>query len=60
MRRVAKFEKVSFEQFKKDMEKYREIISEEKIIEAYKELKLPSRATKGSAGYDFYNPQEPF
>lgn len=56
MRRVAKFEKVSFEQFKKDMENYREFISEEKIMEAYKELKLPTRATKGSAGYDFYAP----
>lgn len=56
MRKVAKFEKVSFEQFKKDMENYREFLSEEKIREIYDKIKLPKRATRGSAGYDFYTP----
>lgn len=55
-KRIAKFEKVSFEQFK---EGYLDAIgqdSDEKIQEVYKALKLPKRATKGSAGYDFYAP----
>ena len=40
------FEKISFEQFKKD-------ISDD--INLYNEYKLPKRATKYSAGYDFYS-----
>lgn len=58
MRKVAKFEKVSFEQFKKDMEGYREFITEDKVKEIYNSIKLPKRATKGSAGYDFYAPMD--
>lgn len=52
---MTKFEKVSFEQFKKGYEK----IDEEfrgNSEEDYANLKLPKRATKGSAGYDFYSP----
>ncbi len=41
---MRKFEKVSFEQFKKD------ICDDEKL---YNEYKLPIRKTKYSAGYDF-------
>ena len=55
-KRIAKFEKVSFEQFK---EGYLDAVgqdSDEKIQEVYEALKLPKRATKGSAGYDFYAP----
>ena len=55
-KRIAKFEKVSFEQFK---EGYTDAIgeaSDEQIREVYDSLKLPKRATKGSAGYDFYAP----
>ena len=40
------FEKISFEQFKKD-------ICDDKNL--YEEYKLPKRATKNSAGYDFYS-----
>ena len=40
------FEKISFEQFKKD------IVDD---IELYKEYLLPKRATKTSAGYNFYS-----
>ena len=53
MKRIAKFEKVSFEQFQSGFEgEY----SLEEIKEMYANLQLPKRATKGSAGYDFYAP----
>lgn len=42
---MRKFEKISFEQFKKD------ISDDEKLYNSYK---LPSRKTKYSAGYDFF------
>lgn len=50
MKAVARFERVSFEQFKKDFE------FEYDAKEIYDSIKLPARATKGSAGYDFYSP----
>ena len=53
MRRIAKFEKVSFEQFKSGFDGE---FSLEEIQEMYDNLQLPKRATKGSAGYDFYAP----
>lgn len=49
MKRIAKFEKVSFGQF-------REGYSGENAEEVYNALKLPKRATSGSAGYDFFAP----
>ena len=55
-KRVAEFLKVSFEQF---AEGYRDSFGEcdEKLIrEVYDSLKLPRRATRGSAGYDFFAP----
>lgn len=42
---MRKFEKISYEQFKKD------ISSDKKL---YEEYKLPKRETKYAAGYDFY------
>ena len=64
MYRIAKFEKVSYEQFKKDwidtfVNKFNEI--DEEMIESiirkiYDSIKLPKRATFGSAGYDFFCP----
>ena len=42
---MRKFEKISFEQFKKD------IIDDKKLYESYS---LPKRGTKCAAGYDFY------
>ena len=42
---MRKFEKISFEQFKKD------IIDDKKL---YEEYSLPKRDTKNAAGYDFY------
>lgn len=56
MNKIAKFEKVSFEQYLKDWD-YDEVDASEEIIESiYNSIKLPKRATKGSAGYDFYAP----
>lgn len=53
---VAKFEKVSYEQFKKDMIKLTGFDDEELIQCCYNDIKLPKRSTAGSAGYDFYTP----
>ena len=53
MKRIAKFEKVSFEQFQSGFDGE---FSLEEIKEMYDNLELPKRATKGSAGYDFYAP----
>ena len=54
MKRIACFEKVSYNQFKKDMEAFN--FSEDKIKSIYDSIKLPKRATSNSAGYDFYLP----
>ena len=55
MNRIAKFEKVSKERFVVDW--IDTFGGEETAAEqVYEELKLPKRATKGSAGYDFYSP----
>ena len=51
-KKVAKFEFVSFNEYRKAFDDK----SEEEIKEIYDGLKLPKRATKGSAGYDFYAP----
>lgn len=57
MNRVANFEKVSFEQFKKDCEKNHLIFNtEDKFRKAYDSIELPHRGTKFSAGYDFMSP----
>ncbi len=56
MKRVATFHKVSFEQFlsaaKDEFPEY----TETDLKDIYDSIKLPKRATKGSAGYDFYSP----
>ena len=51
MRRIAKFHKVSPAQFAKDWKDTFEQYSEEEIRNIYDSLKLPKRATTGSAGY---------
>lgn len=61
MNRIAKFEKVSFEQFKTD---YADVMGhdemnpmdEELVKDIYDRIELPKRATTGSAGYDFHAP----
>lgn len=50
MKAVARFEKISLDQFKKD---YDLSIN---IEETYNDILLPKRATLGSAGYDFFSP----
>lgn len=52
---MNKFEKVSFEQYKKSKENLNEY-SEEDIRAEYDGIKLPRRATTGSAGYDIFSP----
>ena len=56
MKRIAKFHKVSWEQFEKDWVDTFGEQPEEKIREIYEGIKLPKRATTGSAGYDFFSP----
>lgn len=56
MERIAKFEKVNFEQFSADLKGAFPQLSEEETAAAYESIRLPVRATKGSAGYDFFLP----
>lgn len=56
MPRIAKFEKVSFTQYLKDFQDTFEGYTEEEIKAIYEAIKLPKRATKGSAGYDYFAP----
>lgn len=53
---IAQFEKVTFEQFKQDWMNAFKDTDEASIQKIYEEIKLPQRATKGSAGYDFFAP----
>jgi len=56
MQRIAKFHKVSFEQFEYDWKDSFGAISNDEVVQTYDAIKLPCRATSGSAGYDFYSP----
>lgn len=56
MNRIARFEKVSAEQFAADLKKNFPALTDNEIAEIYNKIKLPARATSGSAGYDFYIP----
>lgn len=51
-----KFEKVSLDQFVKDIQGCAPGLSKDGYEFMYNELKLPKRATTGSAGYDFFTP----
>ncbi len=51
MQRIAKFEKVSFSEFSKAFD-----LPENQIKAIYDNIKIPVRATEGSAGYDFCTP----
>ena len=51
MKRIAKFERVSKSRFISDWE---DTFGEKKDI--YDQIKMPKRATSGSAGYDFFSP----
>ena len=55
MHRIAKFEKVSFDQFASAvMDDFG--LGDDEARKVYDAIKLPARATAGSAGYDFYTP----
>lgn len=47
-----RFEKVSYEQYASDSNKPKNDI----LLDEYDSLRIPRRATKGSAGYDFFAP----
>lgn len=56
MNRVAKFYKVSYEQFRKDFLSLFSDKTDNEIKAIYDSITLPKRATAGSAGYDFFSP----
>lgn len=55
---MIKFEKVSYEQFKKDIMDIEPHLFESEIKEIYDRIELPTRSTKCSAGYDFKTPYQ--
>ena len=54
MKRIARFHKVSFGQFKEGWLGEFPKSTEEEMRKIYEEIRLPRRATAGSAGYDFF------
>lgn len=52
----VKFKKVSFKQFKKDVLECGFKFDDGELMDFWKSIRLPRRATIGSAGYDFYAP----
>ena len=58
MQRIAKFEKISFGQFKTDWIDTFTGTSQEAVTQIYEGIQMPRRATSGSAGYDFFTPVE--
>ena len=55
MKRIAKFHKVSAERFMADWKDTFPETAEETIADIYNKIKLPVRATAGSAGFDFFS-----
>ena len=56
MKKIAQFFKVSYEQFEKGIKDVFPAMTEQQMEELYWDIKLPKRATAGSAGYDFFTP----
>lgn len=56
MKRIAQFFKVSQKRFVEAMQEEFPQYTEADVTDMYESLKLPERATRGSAGYDFYAP----
>ncbi len=56
MKRIAKFHKVSYKQFKEGWTDTFGPENEKELQKIYENIELPQRATKGSAGYDFFSP----
>ena len=57
-KRIAQFHKVSFRQFEESWIDTFGGAEEEEIRRIYDSIRLPKRATSGSAGYDFYMPAD--
>ena len=51
-----KFYKISYDNFKKEIMALDTSLTDDAAREIYDNIKLPKRATKYSAGYDFYSP----
>ena len=58
MKRIAKFHKVSKERFVADWMDAFECVSADEAEKIYEGIRLPRRATAGSAGYDFFSPAD--
>ena len=56
MKKIAQFHKVSFGQFLESWQDTFEGTSEDEVRQIFDSIELPKRATRGSAGYDFYSP----
>ena len=59
MNKIAKFEKVSYEQFHEDMKRLFPNASDDisgEYFKFYNTVTIPKRSSKGSAGYDFVSP----
>lgn len=56
MHRIAQFFKVSPDTYINVLREEFPQLSEKEAMELYDAIRLPSRATRGSAGYDFYAP----
>ena len=55
-KRIAQFHKVSFDKFQEGFIDCFGPVEEREIRDIYEAIKLPVRATRGSAGYDFFAP----
>lgn len=55
-KRIAQFYKVSYEQFREGVLDTFGKMDDEEIHKIYDSIRIPERATAGSAGYDFYTP----
>lgn len=53
---MNKFEKISISQFVEDMQKCVSGLDNDTYESLYNDIKIPVRATSGSAGYDFFAP----
>lgn len=56
MKRIAQFFKVSPENFRSAMKEEFPQYEEDDVRKMYESIQLPRRATRGSAGYDFFAP----
>ena len=56
MKKIAQFHKVSFGQFLESWQDTFAGTSGDEVRQIFDSIELPKRATRGSAGYDFYSP----